>query len=238
MLSRGGRCGAILWRFHGEPGGEARQVGAPAQVEPGEVETAAKPGQAPSSTSSRTPARSAARAVPGASAQSSMARCGTPGCAAAAAATRPRNQAAPPWPPAPGAESSSTPRGPAAASAARASASPCTVTARVKLTRAVTVDPEAPLCQGFCLPREMSRGKGCVASRGMMNDAEGDPVADATARLEAAVERLSRALASRPAPAPATEGEGTGADREAVAALAARLDDTIARLRGVLGEEA
>jgi hypothetical protein len=72
----------------------------------------------------------------------------------------------------------------------------------------------------------------------MMNDAEGDPVADATARLEAAVERLSRALASRPAPAPATEGVGTGADREAVAALAARLDDTIARLRGVLGEEA
>lgn len=66
-----------------------------------------------------------------------------------------------------------------------------------------------------------------------MNDAEGDPVADATARLEAAVERLSRALASRPTPA----AEGQGADRAAVAALAARLDDTIARLRGVLGEE-
>ena len=68
-----------------------------------------------------------------------------------------------------------------------------------------------------------------------MNDAGGDPVADATARLEAAVERLSRAVARRPAPAPA--GEGQGADRAAVAALAARLDDTIARLRGVLGEE-
>lgn len=69
-----------------------------------------------------------------------------------------------------------------------------------------------------------------------MNDAEGDPVAEAAARLEAAVERLSRAMANRPAPSPAAEGEG--ADREAVAALAARLDDTIARLRGVLGEEA
>jgi hypothetical protein len=72
-----------------------------------------------------------------------------------------------------------------------------------------------------------------------MNDAEGDPVAEAAARLEAAVERLSRAMANRPAATPATEGEGgvTPADREAVAALAARLDDTIARLRGVLGEE-
>jgi hypothetical protein len=50
------------------------------------------------------------------------------------------------------------------------------------------------------------------------------------------VERLSRALANRPVPAPAAEGEG--AAREAVAALAARLDDTIARLRGVLGEDA
>lgn len=69
-----------------------------------------------------------------------------------------------------------------------------------------------------------------------MSDAEGDPVEQATTRLEAAVERLSRALANRPAPAPATAGEG--ADREAVAALAARLDDTIARLRGVLGEDA
>ncbi|WP_244458748.1 hypothetical protein [Roseomonas fluvialis] len=57
---------------------------------------------------------------------------------------------------------------------------------------------------------------------------------EATARLEAAVERLSRALAARPAPA----ATGEGADREAVAALAARLDDTIARLRGVLGEDA
>jgi hypothetical protein len=68
-----------------------------------------------------------------------------------------------------------------------------------------------------------------------MNDAQVDPVTEATARLEAAVERLSRALANRPAPAPAAEGDG--AARDAVAALAARLDETIARLRGVLGEE-
>lgn len=63
-----------------------------------------------------------------------------------------------------------------------------------------------------------------------------DPVAEATLRLEAAVERLSRAAATRPA---ATPGEAaTGVDPAAVAALAARLDETIARLRGVLGEEA
>ncbi len=62
-----------------------------------------------------------------------------------------------------------------------------------------------------------------------------DPVAEATLRLEAAVERLSRA-AARPA---ATPGEAaTGVDPAAVAALAARLDETIARLRGVLGEDA
>jgi chitinase len=67
-----------------------------------------------------------------------------------------------------------------------------------------------------------------------MNDAAGDPVIEATARLEAAAERLSRALAGRPAAAAA----GEGPDRAAVAALAARLDDTIARLRGVLGEDA
>lgn len=68
-----------------------------------------------------------------------------------------------------------------------------------------------------------------------MNDAQGDPVAEAAARLEAAVERLSHAAANRPV-AVAADG-AVGADKAAVAALAARLDDTIARLRGVLGEE-
>ncbi len=65
-----------------------------------------------------------------------------------------------------------------------------------------------------------------------------DPVAEATQRLEAAVERLSRAAAARPAPSGA-EGDSVtpGVDPAAVTALAARLDETIARLRGVLGEE-
>jgi len=61
-------------------------------------------------------------------------------------------------------------------------------------------------------------------------------VADATTRLEAAVERLARASAARPVPA-AADGAKHGVDPEAVAALAARLDETIARLRGVLGED-
>ncbi|MBR0652362.1 hypothetical protein GXW78_22080 [Roseomonas terrae] len=63
-----------------------------------------------------------------------------------------------------------------------------------------------------------------------------DPVAEATLRLEAAVERLSRAASARPA-APRGEGDSPGVDPAAVAALAARLDETIGRLRGVLGEE-
>lgn len=62
-----------------------------------------------------------------------------------------------------------------------------------------------------------------------------DPVAAATTRLEAAVQRLSRAAVNRPASL-APDG-AAGVDRAAVAALAARLDATIARLRGVLGEE-
>ncbi|NMJ42575.1 hypothetical protein GWK16_15115 [Roseomonas sp. JC162] len=72
-----------------------------------------------------------------------------------------------------------------------------------------------------------------------MNEAV-DPVAEATLRLESAVARLGRAMAARPA-SPAAEPSAalpaSGVDPEAVAALAARLDETIARLRGVLGEE-
>lgn len=64
-----------------------------------------------------------------------------------------------------------------------------------------------------------------------------DPVAEATLRLEAAVERLARAASARPV-APRSEDDAPGVDPAAVAALAARLDETIARLRGVLGEEA
>jgi hypothetical protein len=62
----------------------------------------------------------------------------------------------------------------------------------------------------------------------------GDPVAEATERLEAAVARLGRAVAGRPAPMTGATG---GADPAAIAALAARLDATIVKLRGVLGEE-
>jgi hypothetical protein len=50
----------------------------------------------------------------------------------------------------------------------------------------------------------------------------------AAARLEAAVERLARALAARPAP--------EGVPREKVAALAARLDETLAKLRAALDD--
>ena len=64
-----------------------------------------------------------------------------------------------------------------------------------------------------------------------------DPVAEVTLRLEAAVERLTRAASARPA-TPRTEDDAPGVDSTAVAALAARLDETIARLRSVLGEEA
>jgi hypothetical protein len=65
-----------------------------------------------------------------------------------------------------------------------------------------------------------------------------DPVAEVTLRLEAAVERLTRAASARPATPPRTEDDAPGVDPAAVAALAARLDETIARLRTVLGEEA
>jgi hypothetical protein len=63
----------------------------------------------------------------------------------------------------------------------------------------------------------------------MSDDA--NPLATAMTRLEAAVERLARA-ASRAAAAPAAaprQGE--------LAALAARLDATIAKLRAALGED-
>ena len=71
-----------------------------------------------------------------------------------------------------------------------------------------------------------------------MNEAV-DPVAEATLRLEAAVARLGRAVAGRSIPSGAApDGAAPGVDPAAVAALAARLDETIARLRGVLGEDA
>lgn len=64
-----------------------------------------------------------------------------------------------------------------------------------------------------------------------------DPVAEAALRLEAAVARLGRAASMRPVVLPAEDAPAGGVDTAAVADLAARLDATIARLRGVLGEE-
>lgn len=67
-----------------------------------------------------------------------------------------------------------------------------------------------------------------------------DPVAEAAARLEAAVERLAEALGTAFAGRRAGEegaAEGDMVPRAEVAALADRLDATVARLRGALAEE-
>jgi hypothetical protein len=74
-----------------------------------------------------------------------------------------------------------------------------------------------------------------------MSDAGGksDPVVQAAARLEAAVERLAEALGGALA-ARGAETSAHAADmvpRAEVAALAQRLDSTITRLRGALAEE-
>jgi hypothetical protein len=63
--------------------------------------------------------------------------------------------------------------------------------------------------------------------------AESDAAA-AAERLEAAVDRLAAALARRPEPAPATDG----LPQAEIATLSARLDATLGRLRGALGEAA
>ena len=63
-----------------------------------------------------------------------------------------------------------------------------------------------------------------------MSEGARDPVVQATARLEAAVERLAQAL-SRP------RSVADMVPRAEVAAMAERLDATIARLRMTLAEE-
>ena len=60
----------------------------------------------------------------------------------------------------------------------------------------------------------------------------GDPTGRALARLEAAVERLAQAAARPRGDTPADM-----VPRAHVAAIADRLDETIARLRSALGEE-
>ncbi|HYF08083.1 MAG TPA: hypothetical protein VD970_10705 [Acetobacteraceae bacterium] len=76
-----------------------------------------------------------------------------------------------------------------------------------------------------------------------MADGMRDPVAEAAARLEAAVDRLAaaaqaarQALEARRAAAQ-DEGSADGVAREEVRALADRLDATLARLRAILGED-
>jgi hypothetical protein len=67
-----------------------------------------------------------------------------------------------------------------------------------------------------------------------MSEGAADPVVQATARLEAAVERLIQALDR------ALDGPRPDADtvpRSEVAAMAERLDATIARLRLALAED-
>lgn len=91
-----------------------------------------------------------------------------------------------------------------------------------------------------------ARGRPGNSLRSGMSEHGGstNPVTEAAARLEAAVERLAEALgtafAARRAGEPAgPEGaaEGEMVPRAEVAALADRLDATIARLRGVLAED-
>ncbi len=65
----------------------------------------------------------------------------------------------------------------------------------------------------------------------MEGDGAGDPVGQAAARLEAAVERLAESLA-RPRPGPEDM-----IPRAEVAAIAERLDATVARLRAAIAAE-
>jgi hypothetical protein len=74
-----------------------------------------------------------------------------------------------------------------------------------------------------------------------MSEGGNDPVTLAVARLELAVERLALALSRNPGGSRPSAMAGDAADvpalRAEVAALAARLDASIARLREVVREE-
>ena len=75
-----------------------------------------------------------------------------------------------------------------------------------------------------------------------MSGSKGDPVADAAARLEAAMDRLSRAALRARQTLDASRRDtaahpvGGGIPPTSVLALADRLDSTLARLREILGE--
>ncbi len=67
-----------------------------------------------------------------------------------------------------------------------------------------------------------------------MSEQQADTMGAAMIRLEAAMDRLDRAVEARSAAAPPIEGDMV--PKAAVAALASRLDKTIARLRTSLDE--
>jgi len=67
-----------------------------------------------------------------------------------------------------------------------------------------------------------------------MSEQQADTMDAAMIRLEAALDRLDRAVEARRAAAPPIEGDMV--PKAAVAALASRLDKTIARLRTSLDE--
>ena len=67
-----------------------------------------------------------------------------------------------------------------------------------------------------------------------MSEGQSDAIGAAMVRLEAALDRLSRAVDTRRAATPPMEGDMV--PKAAVAALASRLDETIARLRADLDE--
>jgi outer membrane murein-binding lipoprotein Lpp len=64
-----------------------------------------------------------------------------------------------------------------------------------------------------------------------MSEGQTDTIASAMMRLEAALDRLGRAVEARRAATPTIEGDMV--PKAAVAALAARLDATIAKLRSL-----
>jgi hypothetical protein len=68
-----------------------------------------------------------------------------------------------------------------------------------------------------------------------MSEGQSDTIASAMMRLEAALDRLGRAVEARRAATPPIEGDMV--PKAAVAALAARLDATIARLRANLEDQ-
>jgi dihydroxyacetone kinase DhaKLM complex PTS-EIIA-like component DhaM len=67
-----------------------------------------------------------------------------------------------------------------------------------------------------------------------MSEQQADTMGVAMTRLEAALERLDRAVEARRAAGPVIEGDMV--PKAAVAALATRLDATIAKLRANLGD--